>query len=116
MTTNILLSGVGGQGIITASRVLAEAAMLSGFQVKKSEIHGMSQRGGSVTSDVRFGFEVLSPMIPSGEADYLVALDSTQVVRDLWAKRDLGEFSGAISLNVPPHAVRFLKLRQTPQP
>jgi indolepyruvate ferredoxin oxidoreductase beta subunit len=54
--------------------VLAEAAFLAGYDVKKAEVHGMSQRGGSVASDVRFGTRVLSPMIPSGELDYLVAI------------------------------------------
>jgi len=77
--TNVVFAGLGGQGIIKASDMLAEAAFRSGYDVKKSEIHGMSQRGGSVTSDVRFGREVFSPMIPSGEAQYMVALDSTQI-------------------------------------
>lgn len=77
-TTNILFAGIGGQGIIRASDILAEAAFSAGFDVKKSEIHGMSQRGGSVSSDVRFGKKVLSPMIPQGECDYLVVLDESQ--------------------------------------
>ena len=77
--TNVVFAGLGGQGIIKASDMLAEAAFRSGYDVKKSEIHGMSQRGGSVTSDVRFGREVFSPMVPSGEAQFMVALDSTQI-------------------------------------
>jgi len=72
--TNIVVVGLGGQGVITASDVLAEAAFAAGWDVKKSELHGMSQRGGIVTSDVRFGRAVSSPMVPAGEADYLVAL------------------------------------------
>lgn len=76
--TNIVVAGLGGQGAITASDIIAEAAFLAGFDVKKSEIHGMSQRGGSVTSDVRFGSRVYSPMVPEGEADYLVVLDPSQ--------------------------------------
>lgn len=76
---NVVLAGLGGQGVIKASDILAEAAFLAGFDVKKSEIHGMSQRGGSVASDVRFGREVLSPMVPRGEADFLVILERTQV-------------------------------------
>jgi indolepyruvate ferredoxin oxidoreductase beta subunit len=75
---NVVFAGLGGQGVIKASDILSDAAFHSGLDVKKSEIHGMSQRGGSVTSDVRFGTEVFSPMVPAGEADYLVALDSTQ--------------------------------------
>lgn len=77
--TNILFAGIGGQGIIRASDMLTEAAFRLGFDVKKSELHGMSQRGGSVSSDVRFGKCVLSPMIPNGEADYLVAVSEDQI-------------------------------------
>jgi indolepyruvate ferredoxin oxidoreductase beta subunit len=76
---NVVLAGLGGQGVLKASDIVAEAAFRSGMDVKKSELHGMSQRGGSVTSDVRFGPAVLSPMIPAGEADYLVVLEPTQV-------------------------------------
>ena len=88
--TNVVFAGLGGQGVLKASDILSEAAFRSGYDVKKSEIHGMSQRGGSVTSDVRFGSEVLSPMIPSGEADYLVALDSTQVEPTRYLLREGG--------------------------
>jgi len=77
--TNVVFAGLGGQGVLKASDILAEAAFQHGYDVKKAEIHGMSQRGGSVSSDVRFGEEVLSPMVPVGEADILVVLDSTQV-------------------------------------
>ncbi len=77
--TNIVIAGLGGQGVITASDILAEAAFRAGFDVKKSEIHGMSQRGGSVSSDVRYGTQVFSPMVPEGEADFLVVLDPSQV-------------------------------------
>ncbi len=77
--TNVVFAGLGGQGILKASDILSEAAFRAGFDVKKSEIHGMSQRGGSVTSDVRYGPKVYSPMVPAGEADFLVALDVTQV-------------------------------------
>lgn len=78
-TVNVILAGLGGQGVIKASDILSEAAFRCGFEVKKSEIHGMSQRGGSVTSDVRFGSLVLSPMVPPGEADFLVVLAADQV-------------------------------------
>ena len=77
--TNVVLAGLGGQGVIKASDILAEAALRAGLDVKKSEIHGMSQRGGSVTSDVRFGPKVLSPMVPAGEADFLVVLEPSEV-------------------------------------
>jgi indolepyruvate ferredoxin oxidoreductase beta subunit len=78
-TTNIVIAGLGGQGVIKASDILAEAAFLAGLDVKKSELHGMSQRGGSVHGDVRFGDRVFSPIISPGEADYLVVLDPTQI-------------------------------------
>ena len=77
--TNVVVAGLGGQGVIKASDILADTALLAGLDVKKSEIHGMSQRGGSVTSDVRFGTAVLSPMVPRGEADYLVVLAESEV-------------------------------------
>lgn len=77
--TNVVLAGLGGQGVIKASDILADAALRAGLDVKKSEIHGMSQRGGSVTSDVRFGTRVLSPMVPQGEVDYLVVLAPSEV-------------------------------------
>jgi len=77
--TNVVVAGLGGQGVLKGSDILAEAAFRAGWDVKKSEVHGMSQRGGSVTSDVRFGQEVLSPMVPPGEADYLVVLAADQV-------------------------------------
>ena len=76
---NVVIAGLGGQGVLKASDIVAQAAFLSGLDVKKSEVHGMSQRGGSVASDVRFGGLVLSPMVPPGEADYLVLLDSGQL-------------------------------------
>jgi indolepyruvate ferredoxin oxidoreductase beta subunit len=78
-TVNVIIAGLGGQGVIKASDILSAAAFRSGWEVKKSELHGMSQRGGSVTSDVRFGAEVLSPMVPPGEADFLVVLAPDQI-------------------------------------
>lgn len=81
--TNILLAGVGGQGILLASEILAEACMLAGFDVKKSEIHGMSQRGGSVVSHVRFGKKVFSPVVPEGEGDILFGFELLETYRYL---------------------------------
>ncbi|MBN1345028.1 MAG: indolepyruvate oxidoreductase subunit beta [Phycisphaerae bacterium] len=77
--TNVVFAGLGGQGVLKASDIMSETAFKAGLDVKKSEVHGMSQRGGSVTSDVRFGQEVLSPMVPAGEADYLVVLEAVEV-------------------------------------
>ena len=64
--TNIVVAGLGGQGALKASDIVADAAVRTGLDVKKSEVHGMSQRGGSVSSDVRFGPRVFSPMVPPG--------------------------------------------------
>ena len=77
--TNVVVAGLGGQGVLKASDIVTDAAFRAGFDVKKSEIHGMSQRGGSVTSDVRFGGQVHSPMVPEGEADILVVLTPEEV-------------------------------------
>jgi len=88
--TNIVIGGLGGQGVLKASDILADAAVRAGYDVKKSELHGMSQRGGSVSSDVRFGGCVFSPMVPAGEADFLVILSSDQVEPNRHVLRDCG--------------------------
>lgn len=75
------LVGVGGQGTILASNVLAELGLSLGYDVKKAEVHGMSQRGGSVTSYVRWGEKVFSPIVPEGEADILVAFEKMEAAR-----------------------------------
>ena len=77
--TNVIVAGLGGQGVLRGTDILADVAVRAGFDVKKSEIKGMSQRGGSVTGDVRFGPQVFSPMVPNGEADFLLVLEPTQV-------------------------------------
>ena len=77
--TNVVIAGLGGQGVLKASDIVADAAFGAGFDVKKSELHGMSQRGGSISSDVRFGECVFSPMVPQGEADFLVVIAPDQV-------------------------------------
>ena len=77
--TNVVIAGLGGQGIVKGSDVLAEAVFLAGYDVKTSELHGMSQRGGSVRSDVRFGDRVLSPMIAPASAHFLLVLESAEV-------------------------------------
>jgi indolepyruvate ferredoxin oxidoreductase beta subunit len=88
--TNIVIAGLGGEGVLKASDIVAEVAFRAGLDVKKSEIHGMSQRGGSVTSDVRYGEKVYSPMVPPGEADYLVVLSPDQVEPNRWRLREGG--------------------------
>ena len=80
-TTNLLISGVGGQGVILASYVLSQAAMAEGYDVKQSEVHGMSQRGGSVTSHLRFGGKIWSPLITPGTADILLSFEALEALR-----------------------------------
>ncbi len=78
---NILLVGVGGQGTILASKILSEGLMEAGYDVKMSEIHGMSQRGGSVSTQIRYGEAVYSPIIGEGEADILVSFETMETAR-----------------------------------
>ena len=80
---NILFSGVGGQGILLASELTAYAQLEAGFDVKKSEVHGMAQRGGSVEAHLRYGERVYSPLIEPGTADILVAFEILEAVRYL---------------------------------
>lgn len=80
---NIMLCGVGGQGTILASKVLSTCLVDSGYDVKMSEIHGMSQRGGSVTTQVRYGTKVNSPIIGKGSADILVSFEAMEALRYL---------------------------------
>lgn len=84
MTNSILLVGVGGQGTILASKLLTIGLMEAGYDVKMSEIHGMSQRGGSVSSQVRYGDKVYSPVIEIGGADILVSFEKMEALR--WLK------------------------------
>lgn len=77
--TSVVIAGLGGQGVLKASDILGDAVFRAGHDVKKAEVHGMSQRGGSVNSDVRFGPRVFSPMVSFGEADFLVVLTPDQI-------------------------------------
>jgi indolepyruvate ferredoxin oxidoreductase beta subunit len=78
---DVLMTGVGGQGIILSSDVMSEAAILSGFDVKKTDVHGMAQRGGAVTSHVRIAHRVASPLIEEGKADILLAYEKLEAAR-----------------------------------
>ena len=78
---NILLVGVGGQGTILASKILTSGLIKAGYDVKMSEIHGMSQRGGSVSTQVRFGDKVYSPIVGKGSADVIVAFEEMEALR-----------------------------------
>ena len=88
--TNVVIAGLGGQGVLKASDILADVVFGAGLDVKKSELHGMSQRGGSVSSDVRFGERVFSPMVPQGEADFLVVIAEDQVPVNIASLRQGG--------------------------
>ena len=81
MTKNIMIVGVGGQGSLLASRILGRAAIDAGYDVKVSEVHGMSQRGGSVVTYVRFGDEVYSPVIGKGAADVILSFELLEAAR-----------------------------------
>jgi indolepyruvate ferredoxin oxidoreductase beta subunit len=102
--TNILMVGVGGQGTLLASEVLSETLMQAGFDVKKSEIHGMSQRGGSVVSHVRFGKEVHSPIIPEGDADIILGFELLETYRYLPLLKEGGKVV-ANDLRINPSVV-----------
>ncbi len=82
-TINFLLAGVGGQGTILASDVLVNLGVAAGLQAKQAEVHGMSQRGGSVTSHVRWGRQVYSPLIGAGEVDVMMAFEQAEALRSI---------------------------------
>ena len=83
MSKNIMIVGVGGQGTLLASRILGHAVLNEGYDVKLSEVHGMSQRGGSVVTYVKYGDEVYSPIIGEGEADIILAFEMLEAYRAL---------------------------------
>ena len=82
-TTNVMIVGVGGQGTLLASKTLGKLLVSEGYDVKVSEVHGMSQRGGSVVTYVRFGEKVYSPIIDKGEADFIVSFEQLEAARYL---------------------------------
>lgn len=95
---SILIGGVGGQGVLLTSKIIAEAALLQGLDVKQSEVHGMAQRGGSVLSQVRFGEKVFSPIVSEGEADLLIGFEPLETARYLHFLKD----DGAVIYNTRP--------------
>ncbi len=105
--TNVLIVGVGGQGVIMVSKILARLSQQQGLQVKQSEVHGMAKRGGSVFSHIRFGEEVWSPTIPMGEADVVLGLEWAEGLRWLrYLKPDSGTFISDTKRIVPPFSCR----------
>lgn len=79
--TNIIITGVGGQGILLASEIISQSAVQAGYDVKRSEIHGMAQRGGSVNSHIRFGEKIYSPLVMKGECDLLLSFEELESLR-----------------------------------
>ncbi len=105
--TSVLVVGVGGQGVIMVSKVLATLCQEHGLEVKQSEVHGMAKRGGAVFSHVRFGRQVHSPVIPAGEADVLVALEWAEGLRWLhYLNPETGVFISDVRKIIPPFACR----------
>jgi indolepyruvate ferredoxin oxidoreductase beta subunit len=102
--TNFILAGVGGQGTLLASNVVAHVGVEAGFDVKKAEVHGMAQRGGSVNSHVRWGDKIYSPLIGPGEADYLVVLEKLEALRYLDMLRPGGTVLVG-EMRIPPLSV-----------
>ncbi len=102
--TSIIICGVGGQGILLSSDILCTAAFLAGYDVKKSEIHGMAQRGGSVITHARFGKKVYSPLVEEGSADFILAFEKLEALRYSYFLKE----KGIIILNdleIPPMSV-----------
>lgn len=89
--TNILITGVGGQGLVLATKTLAETAFLEGYDVKTSDVIGLSQRGGKVWGSVRFGEKVFSPLIPKGDTDILLAMEKLEGLRWITELRTNGK-------------------------
>ena len=97
MTKNIMIVGVGGQGSLLASKLLGHLLLSEGYDVKVSEVHGMSQRGGSVVTYVRFGEKVYSPIIDKGEADFIVSfekLEAARYVEYLTRRKNRSKYTG----------------------
>jgi indolepyruvate ferredoxin oxidoreductase beta subunit len=100
--TNVLIVGVGGQGVLLASEILSEVARIEGLDAKKSEVHGMSQRGGVVSSHIRFGEKVYSPLIPSGESHVILAFELAEGMRWIHELAEGGTFIVNNQKLVPP--------------
>ena len=88
-TFNLIVTGYGGQGVLTITKIITTAAMLQGYDVKEAELHGLAQRGGSLDCHVRFGSKVYSPIVPRGKADLIISLESLEALRACyWANEN----------------------------
>jgi len=103
-TRGMVLAGVGGQGVVLASMIVADALLRAGFDVKQSEVHGMAQRGGSVVSHIRWGPQVSSPLLPAGSAEVLAAFEWAEAIRWVEYLREGGAVVADIRTIVPPGA------------
>jgi len=103
-TLNFFLTGVGGQGTLLASNVLAQVGLRAGLDVKKAEVHGMAQRGGSVSSQIRWGEKIYSPLIGKGEVDFLVAFEKLEALRYVGMLRPGGTVLVG-EMSIPPLSV-----------
>jgi indolepyruvate ferredoxin oxidoreductase, beta subunit len=108
--TNVLVVGVGGQGAVMATELTSEVALAAGYDVKKGEVHGMSQRGGVIASHARFGKNITSPIIGKGEADYILAFEAVEALRSVEYLRPNGTIIVNEQQIVPPIA-HFLKIQ-----
>lgn len=108
--TNVLVVGVGGQGAVMATELTSEVALVAGYDVKKGEVHGMSQRGGIIASHARFGKNISSPVIGKGEADYILAFEAVEALRSVEYLRPKGTIIVNEQQIVPPIA-HFLKIQ-----
>jgi indolepyruvate ferredoxin oxidoreductase beta subunit len=113
---SVLLVGVGGQGVVLASAIVADVALRAGYDVKQSEVHGMSQRGGVVSSHLRFGPRVHSPLIEPGQADAVVALEWNEGLRALPSLRKGSPLIINLHRVVPPGACRDRLAGDRPRP
>jgi indolepyruvate ferredoxin oxidoreductase beta subunit len=102
---SLIIAGVGGQGVILASNIVAEVCLMSGLDVKKAEVHGMSQRGGVVTSQVRFGPQVYAALVEPGQVDYIVAFEWAEVLRWLGHLHQGGMAYASRERIIPPAAL-----------
>lgn len=115
-TRGLLLAGVGGQGVILASMIVADALVRAGYDVKQSEVHGMAQRGGSVFSHIRWGSRVDSPLVPLGSAEVLAAFEWAEALRWMQYVRDGGAVVADVRTIVPPGACMDRKVWTTGYP
>jgi indolepyruvate ferredoxin oxidoreductase beta subunit len=108
-STNVLVVGVGGQGAVMATEIISEVAMKAGCDAKKSEVHGMAQRGGIIASHARYGKNITSPMIGKGETDYILAFEAVEALRSIEYLKPEGTIIVNEQKIVPPIA-HFLKI------